>query len=122
MIRAERAVIFDMDGVLVLSEEAHWKSWQRVARDRGVELTHEVFLSTFGQVNADCIPKMFGEETSAAEIERIADEKERAYRDLVRADVPLAPGLFELLRALRSAGARLAVGSSAPPENVETGA
>ncbi len=112
-------VIFDMDGVLVLSDEAHFKSWRSVASTRGVEMTRELFLSTFGQVNEDCIATIFGEDTPAAEVQRIADEKERTYRDIVRAAVPLAAGLFELLGQLRAAGARLAVGSSAPPENVD---
>ncbi|MCZ6596636.1 MAG: HAD family phosphatase [Planctomycetota bacterium] len=112
-------MIFDMDGVLVLSEEAHWESWRQVAERRGVGLAREVFLASFGQTNADCIPAMFGATTPAAEIERIADEKERTYRDIVREGVPLAPGLFDLLDQLRSAGARFAVGSSAPPENVD---
>ncbi|MFT7669860.1 MAG: beta-phosphoglucomutase [Planctomycetota bacterium] len=119
MKRAKFGVIFDMDGVLVLSGDAHWESWRAVAADRGVTLTHELFLSTFGQVNEDCIAVMFGSQTEAEEVERIADEKERAYRDIVRANVPLAPGLFELLAQLQEAGAAIAVGSSAPPENVD---
>lgn len=112
-------VIFDMDGVLVLSEDAHFESWTQVAAQHGVQMTRELFLSTFGQVNEDCIKTMFGPQTPAELVEHIADEKERAYRDIVRAEVPLAPGLVPLLDLLRSAGARLAVGSSAPPENVD---
>jgi len=112
-------VIFDMDGVMVLTEEAHWQSWQRVAADRGDELSYESFASSFGQVNADCIPLMFGSGLSAEEIVRIGDDKERAFREIIAEDLPLAPGLIELLADLRAAGALLAVGSSAPPENVD---
>jgi beta-phosphoglucomutase len=115
----EFGVIFDMDGVLVLSDEAHFESWKLVARKRGVEMSRELFLSTFGQVNEDCIATMFGSQTLPDEVQRIADEKERAYRNIVRAQVPLAPGLFRLLDSLRLKGARMAVGSSAPPENVD---
>jgi beta-phosphoglucomutase len=111
-------VIFDMDGVMVLTEEAHWRSWQQIALRRGIELTLEAFRSTFGQVNADCIPAMFGSGLSPDEILRIGDEKERAFRDIIGANVPLAPGLIALLDDLRRAGSLLAVGSSAPPENV----
>lgn len=112
-------VIFDMDGVLVLSDEAHYESWCLVAKQHGVDMTRELFLSTFGQVSEDCIRVMFGADTPADVIDQIADTKEVAYRNLVRDDMPLAPGLGALLDTLRSAGVRMAVGSSAPPENVD---
>jgi beta-phosphoglucomutase-like phosphatase (HAD superfamily) len=35
-----RAVIFDMDGVLVLSAPAHWVAWRDVALEHGVDLTN----------------------------------------------------------------------------------
>ncbi|MBL8762868.1 MAG: HAD family phosphatase [Phycisphaerae bacterium] len=116
---APRGVIFDMDGVMVLTEDAHWRAWRAAGESRGVAIAHEVFLSCFGRVNADCVRVMFGAGVSSVEAERIAEEKERAFRDLVRADVPLAPGLRELLAELRGAGVRMAVGSSAPRANVD---
>jgi len=112
-------VIFDMDGVLVLSEQAHWESWKVPAASRGLSLKYETFLSCFGRINPDCINIMFGPDIDPAESNRIADEKEAAFRDIVRHDVPLAPGTAELLKTLRDRGARLAVGSSGPRENVE---
>ncbi len=112
-------VIFDMDGVLVMSEEAHWLSWRDVAAQRGVELQYGTFLSCFGRVNADCIRIMFGDSVPAAEAEAIAARKEAAFRDLVRQRMPLAPGAVALLSSLQLAGASLAVGSSAPRENVD---
>lgn len=115
----EWGVIFDMDGVLVMSEDAHFESWRKPAAARGVEVTHELFLSCFGRVNPDCVRIMFGPGVPRAEAEQIADEKERAYRDIIREQVPLSPGLVPLLQGLTERGARLAVGSSAPPENVD---
>ncbi len=112
-------VIFDMDGVLVLSEEAHWRSWREAAARRGVTLAYETFLSCFGRVNADCVRIMLGDHIAPEEALRIADEKEAAMREIIRRDVPLAPSTRELLDALARDGARLAVGSSAPPENVD---
>lgn len=112
--------IFDMDGVLVLSENAHWLAWKNAAAKHGVELEYEVFLSCFGKVNADCIRIIFGEGVIGDdEAVRIADEKEQAYRDIVGSDVPLAPGLVDLLQGLTAEGARCAVGSSGPIENVD---
>ncbi len=112
-------VIFDMDGVLALTEEAHWLSWRDAARRHGVELAYETFLSCFGRVNADCVRIMIGEHIGPEESKALSDEKEAAMREIIRHAVPLAPGLVPLLDALRADGARLAVGSSAPPENVD---
>jgi HAD superfamily hydrolase (TIGR01509 family) len=112
-------VIFDMDGVLVLTEQAHWESWLVPAGRRGAKLSHATFKSCFGQINADCIPTLFGSGLTAQEVVAIGDEKESAFRDIVRAKVPLAPGIVELLETLKQLGGRLAVGSSGPRENVE---
>lgn len=113
-----RGVIFDMDGVLVLTENAHWLAWRAAAQKYGIDLAHKTFLSCFGRVNPDCIRIMFGEDVPPAEATRIADEKEAAFREFIRTDVPLAPGLVTLLDALRGERIGLGVGSSAPPENV----
>jgi HAD superfamily hydrolase (TIGR01509 family) len=107
-----------MDGVLVLTEKPHWESWLVPAKTRGVTLAYEKFLSCFGRINPDCIRILFGE-MPVAESEKIADEKEAAFRDIIRHSVPLAPGVPELLRELRGAGIATAVGSSGPPENVK---
>src|SRR6185437_3513225 len=112
------AVIFDMDGVLVLTEEAHWKSWLEAAKPRGVELSYAAFKSCFGRVNPDCIPILFGSRSPDDSI-AIADEKEAAFRRIVSQRVPLVPGIVELLTALQQLGVRLGVGSSGPPENVK---
>lgn len=113
-----KGVIFDMDGVIVLTEQAHWLAWQNAAQRLGTKLEYKTFLSCFGRVNADCIRIMFGEHIDHAESLRIADEKEHAFREIIRTNVPLAPGLLPLLDNLAKRNARLAVGSSAPPENV----
>jgi beta-phosphoglucomutase family hydrolase len=115
----ESGVIFDMDGVIVLTEAAHWQSWLAAAKPRGVTLKYDVFLSCFGRINPDCVPILFGPGISEAESTDIAEKKEAAFRDIIRADMPLAPGIEAMLRELKSDGVRLSVGSSAPPENVK---
>lgn len=114
-----KGVIFDMDGVLVLTENAHWLAWQASATRRGVTLAYATFLSCFGRVNQDCIRIMFGDEVPPDEAARIADDKEAAFRDIIRTNMPVAPGLIGLLTDLQSRRIGLGVGSSAPPENVD---
>lgn len=112
-------VIFDMDGVLVLTEQAHWQSWLAAAEPRGVKIEYPAFLSCFGRINPDCIRILFGPDVEPRESEQIADEKENAFREIIRSNIPLAPGVVELLKALRGIGVRCGVGSSGPRENVD---
>lgn len=114
------AVIFDMDGVLVLSLPAHWRAWRAIAAEHGLDLTHADFLAFNGMTNADICQRLWGSERATPEfIARVGDAKERAYRAAVAAAVPLAPGCRELLTTLRERGLALAVGTSGPQENVD---
>lgn len=115
----KKGVIFDMDGVIVLTENAHWLAWKAAAQVRGINLEYSTFLSCFGRVNADCVRVMFGEEVPPQIASQIANEKESAFRDIVRSRVPVAPGLTTLLNRLHKSGIAIAVGSSAPRENVD---
>jgi len=113
-------VIFDMDGVLVDSYQAHWKSWQLMATEFGRELTEDQFQSTFGQTSREIIAQHWGAGSLTPEQIREFDErKESLYRELIHSQFPEMPGARELIESLRAARFKLAVGSSGPPENVE---
>lgn len=116
---ASVAVIFDMDGVLVDSAAAHHASWRIVAERAGLDVSAERFASTFGRPSRDIIRIIWGPDIDAAAIARIDAEKEAAYRELIRDNVPIMPGCRGALDALRAAGLRLAVATSGPPENLE---
>ena len=115
-----RAVLWDLDGTLVDSEEFHWLSWRDTMRGEGIELSYEQFLASFGQRN-DRILGGWLPGADPARVRRIGDEKEAEYRRLVEAHglKPL-PGAREWLVALRDAGWRQSIASSAPGENVVT--
>ncbi|MBI4717378.1 MAG: HAD family phosphatase [Planctomycetes bacterium] len=111
-------VIFDMDGVLVDSAEAHLRSWRQLAAEHGGSVTDQQFAATFGQQNSDIVPLLFGP-VSPERLAALADRKEAIYRELVRDEPPVVAGAVELIRALDAAGAALAVGSSGPLANIE---
>ncbi len=111
-------VIFDMDGVLVDSADAHWESWRRLAQENRRTATREQFASTFGRQNRDIIPILFGE-VSAAKMQALSERKEAIYRHLIRDHPPVVSGAVELIRSLFAAGAMLAVGSSGPRANID---
>ena len=111
-------VIFDMDGVLVDSYGPHYESWRITSERRGYALPEPVFRAIFGQINVAIIPAITGRTYSPAEAGAWGEEKEEVYREILSRRFPAMPGAGELLDALHADGARLAIGSSGPPENV----
>lgn len=115
-----RAVLWDLDGTLVDSEEFHWQSWEHALELAGVRVTREQFKSTFGQRNDRILRGWLGAESSEERITRIAEAKEAEYRRLaeVHGLTPL-PGAAEWLVRLQADGWKQAIASSAPKQNVQ---
>jgi len=109
-----------MDGTLIDSEEFHWISWRDAMANEGITITHEQFLSSFGQRNDSIIPRWLGAATAPKRIERIANAKEELYRQLVRKNgiAPL-PGVPYWVRRLHEQGWLQAIASAAPRPNIE---
>ena len=117
--RSEYAVIWDVDGVLIDSGEQHRRAWEQLAREEGLPYSDAAFWATFGMRNADIFPRMFGVSGPPERIIALGDRKEAIYRALLAQDAAPLPGAKELLAALHAAGYRQALGSSAPPANLE---
>jgi beta-phosphoglucomutase len=112
-----RAVLFDVDGVLVDSYAAHRRSWQRLAAEQGLPFSAEEFRRSFGRTSRESIPCFWP--GRASEAARLDARKEELFRTEIRESFPAMDGARELVQALHAAGFALAVASSAPPENVE---
>jgi HAD superfamily hydrolase (TIGR01509 family) len=113
------AVLWDLDGTLVDSEQYHWLAWRDTMAAQGVPLTHAQFLATFGLRNDAIIPQWIPGAT-IERIQRLANAKEQLYRRLVREGglTPL-PGAAEWTQRLANEGWRQAIASSAPRENID---
>lgn len=115
-----RAVLWDMDGVLVDSIEYHYEAWRLAMQCEGRTLTHAGFKRTFGQRNDTVLRDMLDPNISDADIARIADFKEATYRALVRErGISPLPGVLHWLNVLRDTGWKQAVASAAPRANVD---
>ena len=116
---SEYGVIFDMDGVLVDSSEAHFAAWSRLGEELGVSHPRSIFERTFGMHNRQILPLWLGDRVTPGEIERLSERKEAMYREAAAATLQPIDGAVPLIHALAGAGFRLAVGSSAPRANVD---
>ena len=115
-----RAVLWDLDGTLVDSEEYHWLSWRDTMAAEGVALTHAQFLATFGWRNDAILRRFLGDDVDPARVQRIGDAKEVLYRQMVRERhlAPL-PGAADWVLRLAGEGWAQAVASSAPRLNIQ---
>jgi beta-phosphoglucomutase len=115
----KRAVIFDMDGVLIDSYHPHMHAWMKLGEKVGRTITEEQFIPTFGRRNVEIFHALWSGVVPDSEIERWSDWKEAEYRRIVTENFPEMPGAGELIDALKDAGFAVAIGSSGPPGNVD---
>src|SRR5271167_185370 len=117
---ATRAVLWDMDGTLIDSEEFHWIAWRDTMVNEGNPISHEQLLSSFGQRNDSIISQWLGTKATPERIERISNAKEKLYRDLVRKNgISPLPGVARWVEQLQKQGWLQAIASAAPRLDVE---
>ena len=114
-----RAVLWDMDGVLVDTAPFHYQAWRELFAGGGKELTEEEFRATFGLRNDDILRANLGD-LPRERLRELGRKKEELFRTAIRGRVEPLPGAVSLVRSLQAAGVREAVVSSAPRQNVET--
>jgi HAD superfamily hydrolase (TIGR01509 family) len=117
--RKVRAVVFDMDGLLVDTETLVRDAMIEAARDLGRELPLEVFLTMVGTTNETSdliIERHFGD---AAVTERFHARWRERFHAIEAADIRLKAGVVELLDDLDALGLPRAVCTSSSPASVQ---
>jgi beta-phosphoglucomutase len=111
-------VIWDLDGTLLDTGEAHFLSWQETLKDYGIDLSRETFRADFGGNNLRTLTKWLGEIPSEALLAEIANKKESMFRANIRRHTRLFSGALIWLDHFKASGIPQALASSAPQENI----
>ena len=112
-----QAVIFDLDGVIVSTDEFHFLAWQQLAQEKGIPFSREDNEKLKGVSRMESLeiilqrsPTKFSDQAK----EQMAERKNSFYRDLLKKLTPadVLPGVLRFLQDLRTRKIRAAIGSS----------
>lgn len=113
----KRGVIFDLDGVLVSTDELHYRAWKELADREGIPFDREANHRLRGvsrMESLEIILERASRPYTDEQKQAMAAAKNDRYRELLATLTPcdLLPGAAEIVENLRRKGIRTAVASS----------
>lgn len=112
-----QGIIFDLDGVIVSTDDCHYRAWQRMADEEGIPFSRGVNERLRGVSRMDSLDiilerakRSYTQEEKTA----MAARKNAYYIELIGKLTPadILPGALDALERLRRRGLRIAIGSS----------
>ncbi len=121
MMKSKKAVIFDLDGTLVRTQESHIEAYRTILGSNNIPFTDEELLAKIGKTSREIIRELVSENKMKGftdrDIERIAKEKQAEYRRITTPS--LLPGAQEMMAKLHAMGVDMAVATSTSRKNLE---
>ncbi|OOM75658.1 phosphorylated carbohydrates phosphatase [Clostridium puniceum] len=111
------AVLFDMDGVIFDTERVYLEIWTSVFEKYGYEITKKAYISVMGTGRKNVIKtflELYGEELPITPMYKEKDEK--LLHTIEMGQVPMKPGVKEVLIFLKERGYRVGLATSAKRE------
>lgn len=112
------AVLFDLDGVLVSTDEYHYRSWVKISEEEGFAFFDHAFNDKFrGVARMECIEiitKASGKQYSMEQKQELADRKNGYFAESLAqvTQEELLPGSLAMLKELKKRGIKTAVASN----------
>lgn len=112
-----KAVLFDLDGVIVSTDNCHYRAWKQMADEEGIYFDEKINNRLRGVSRMESLEIVLERATksySDAEKAALAERKNNYYKELITALTPddILPGAMENLKALKESGIKIAIGSS----------
>ena len=115
------AVIFDFDGIIVDTEPLHYKAFQEILIPLGLGYSWEEYLRLYiGFDDRDAFREAFsagGKQIDDGMLNRLIEEKARAFQRTITAGVEPYPGVVALIRSI-AGNLPLALCSGALPSDI----
>lgn len=112
-----KAVIFDLDGVIVSTDDCHYRAWKKMADEEGIYFDREINNRLRGvsrMASLDIVLERAEKHYSKEEKLALAERKNNCYKELIYELTPrdILPGVAKRLAELKENGIRIAIGSS----------
>ena len=112
-----KGIIFDIDGVLLSTDQLHYEAWKKIADKLGVPFDKKINDRLRGvsrEASLEIVLEKYNGYLSKAEKEDLCNEKNEYYKELLHTldEDTIDPKVRETLAFLKNKGFRLAVGSS----------
>lgn len=112
-----KAVIFDLDGVIVTTDDCHYRAWKTMADDEGIYFDRKINERLRGvsrMASLDIILENAKKEYTDDEKSALAQKKNDIYVTLIQqlTENDILPGVMENLKNLKENGIKIAIGSS----------
>jgi len=112
-----KAVIFDLDGVIVSTDDCHYEAWKKMSDEEGIYFDKTINNRLRGESRMESLEIVLEraiKEYSEEEKLQLAERKNGYYKEFITKLTPndILPGAKENLEELRKNGIKIAIGSS----------
>ena len=113
-----RAVLFDVDGTLLDSNDAHARAWEDAFREAGYAARFADVRPLIGMGGDKLLPKVIGVDAESARGKALGKRRQEIFRERYLPRLRPFPGARALLERMRAAGLTLVVATSAKEEEL----
>ncbi len=111
------AIIFDLDGVVVSTDNCHYEAWKQLADEEGIYFDRTINERLRGVSRMESLEIVLEKaEKSYSEDEKVtmAERKNGYYKELIKKldKSAILPGAVEFITDAKAMGAKVAIGSS----------